>query len=120
MRERWVDNDVYSGRCRRVSGGRRLLGERRRRDTAEDMPSLAAQLRRLRVRLLCLRGAEERAAVLRLMSAAAMVAGDEGRARCAAYITKAATLVEREDDGAADSFLVHAMADLEGSPYAGD
>jgi hypothetical protein len=83
MRRKWVDIDRYFGPDRRRRPADKRWNERRRGDSAGQPPPLGALLRRLRVQMMGLATADDRARALALLSAAIGEAERMGMSECA-------------------------------------
>jgi hypothetical protein len=111
MSNRWVDISSYFGPDRRRKPSKRW-NDRRRHDEAGEPPSLAALLRRLRVRVAG-SSAEDRRHALEMFKAAIAEATRLGWRECAAALMSADKLVRtqtgRDVGPAADALIVEAL-----------
>lgn len=110
MVAKWVDNEVYFGPDRRRRDGGRRLFERRRHNDAAEPPSLAAVLRRLRVRISGTPSPVDRAHALQLVNMALTEAERRRLFGSAEHLRAAAELIHAGRYVEADAEIVRAMA----------
>lgn len=93
MNSDWIDSKAYFGFCRRSRGDRFRLTNRRRENIAAEPPSMAAMIRRLRVRAFSVDTVEGRLNFLSHLNAAIDLADRRGARSCYSALDDLARLV---------------------------
>ena len=107
----WVQSADFIGRCRRAVQRGFRLGERRKHDLGEALPSLATLLRQLSVHELSGLGSDQRAQFRARLEAAIALAGAQEQTACAAILADlAAELDKPSHDDALETLVASALA----------